>query len=295
MDRLQDFLYRRFQNDVAPPHFSGLLRDYIASGLAPPHLEQEILTRDDGKLWSYLWEAMLFRHLSSLGFQFRQGQVRKSGQLGPDFGIISEERTIWIEAIVAAPEGLPEEWLDPQKIRQGRARRVPLDEMLLRWTAAIKEKISKFKRYRERAIVAAHDCAVIAVNSCRLSDFVTDDHGVSQLPFAVEAVFPVGPLGIPISKDGKLDGWPTRIPRFSVKNANQSDVPTDCFLNPENSFISAVLGSNRNHLLDGNSRITVVHNPLAENPLPTTILGATKEFVAEPEGSDYMLRQISLT
>lgn len=296
MSWLLDLLNCRFpENDVAPAHFGELLQQYIDSGIARADLRQELASGDEGKLWSYIWEAMLFRHLSSLKFQFNRAKARKSGQLRPDFGIICGDRTVWIEAIAPAPEGIPLDWLEPPRAGEFRVRTMPADQMLLRWTAAIKEKTAKFRRYAEEAVIDRVDCNVIAINSCRLSDFITDDHGISQLPFALEAVFPVGPLGIPISKEGKLDGEPTRIPRFSIKNANQADVPTDCFLNPENSFISAVLGSNRNHLLDGNSRITVVHNPLAENPLPRGILGATKEFVAEPEGSDYILRQISLT
>jgi type I restriction enzyme S subunit len=236
---------------------------------------------------------MLSRHLSTLGFEFRQGRVKKGGQSGPDFGLTLGDRTIWIEAIVPSPEGIPSEWLESPKIGESRSRSMPADQMLLRWTAAIKEKTEKFKKYFEKEIIGDHDCCVVAVNSCRLANFVVDDHGISQMPFAVEAVFPVGPIGVRLYKDGRPADPPTRIPRFSIRNANLAEVPTDSFLNPNNSIVSAVIGSYRREMLDGNPRMTVVHNPLARSPLPKGILGASKEYVAEADGEGYMLRLLT--
>jgi hypothetical protein len=45
-----------------------LLSQYAAWGLGPPHLIAEIETENEGKLWSYIWEAMLYRHLRSAGY-----------------------------------------------------------------------------------------------------------------------------------------------------------------------------------------------------------------------------------
>src|SRR5688572_13646660 len=274
MSQLAQFLLERFpENNVAPKHFGDLLEAYRDSGLAPPHLIPEVTSGEDGKLWSYVWEAMLFRHLSSLSLEFVRGQVTKAGQRGPDFGLVLNSQIVWVEATAPAPEDIPEGWLAPPMPGKPVSREMPTDQMLLRWTAAIGNKVKCFENYLAQGIVAPSDYNVIAVNSCRLSDFVLDDHGASQLPFAVEAVFPVGPLGIPLTSDGQIDGKARPIPRFSIKTSKGIDIPTDSFLNPAYSKISAVLGSNKRHMLDGDLRAVMVHNPLANNRLPIATLG----------------------
>src|SRR5580658_3996877 len=96
--RLAVALQRRFPNNmVAPAHFGELLTEYAASGLSPPHLVAEIETGDEGKLWSSIWEAMLYRHLRSIGHTPRNS-VTAAGQQGPDFCVDHQGRTIWIEA-----------------------------------------------------------------------------------------------------------------------------------------------------------------------------------------------------
>jgi hypothetical protein len=64
---------------------------------------------------AHLWETLQYRHLSACGFVFQRDRVRKSGQQGPDFGIVYQCHTIWIEAVTPAQEGIPQEWLDPPK------------------------------------------------------------------------------------------------------------------------------------------------------------------------------------
>jgi len=112
MSQITDFLTRRFpQNRVAPSYFSDLLSTYQDSGLAPPNLVEEITSCDDGKLWAHVWEALLYRHLLACGYEFRLDRVMKSGQHGPDFGIVNDGHTIWIEATTPSPEGILQDWL----------------------------------------------------------------------------------------------------------------------------------------------------------------------------------------
>lgn len=165
MSRLANFLACRFpENGVAPGYFSDLLSTYGDSGLAPPNLVGEVTSGDDGKLWAHVWEALLYRHLLAHRYEFRRDRVRKSGQHGPDFGIILEGRTIWIEAIVPSPEGIPQDWLDPQKRGEFRAKTKPHEQMLLRWTSALKDKRDKLKLYVENKVIQAIDCTIIAIN-----------------------------------------------------------------------------------------------------------------------------------
>jgi hypothetical protein len=292
MTWISEVLEKRFPNNpVAPRHFGDLLAEYEASGLAPPNMRQEVEAGERG-LRAHTWEAMLYRYFSVLGFEFRRDKVRKAGQQGPDFGLLHDGTTIWVEAIVPAPEGIPPEYLEPPKKGEFVVKTMPHKEMLLRWTAALKEKRDRLAHYIERGIVAATDPAVIAINGCRLCDFAIDDHGISQMPFAVEATFPVGPIAVPISRDGRIDGEARRIPRYSIQKANGAEVPTDSFLNPAYANVSAVIGTVKWDMLKP-LPLTLVHNSLARVPLARELFRAKKEYVADDLGDAYLLRPLT--
>jgi hypothetical protein len=78
--RIAAALERRFPNNkIAPPHFGQLLTEYVGANIGPPHLVDEVETGDEGKLCSYIWEAMLYRHLRAQGYE-PQGVAKRSGQ-----------------------------------------------------------------------------------------------------------------------------------------------------------------------------------------------------------------------
>jgi type I restriction enzyme S subunit len=134
---------------------------------------------------------------------------------------------------------------------------------------------------------------VIAINACRLSSFGTTK-GPSDLPLAVEAVFPIGPWEFPIlHEEGRL-GEPVRSARFSIKNKNSKDIPTDSFLYRAYAGVSAVLGCSTCYAPGEELELVVVHNPLAQacNPLPVGILAATTEYAAERNRDGCVLKRI---
>jgi hypothetical protein len=185
MSQIRDFLEQRFPGPPLTTHYDELLSEYQRSGLAPPNMVRQVTSGDDGSLWAHIWEAMLYRHLTNEGFQFRRDRVSKSGQDGPDFGVLYDGRTIWIEAIVPAPEGIPPDYLQPLRAGVVEAKSVPHEQMLLRWTGALSYKRRKLQCYREKGIIAEQDCAVVAINDCRLSDYRPIETSISGFPFAV--------------------------------------------------------------------------------------------------------------
>ncbi len=276
----------------APNHFGDLLSGYADSGIGPPHLVSEIETCDEGKLWSCVWEAMLYRHFRSHGYD-PKGSVKGKKQYGPDFRIEHEGQTIWIEAVVPAPVGIPLDYLEPPRPGgEVRARKKPDVERVLRCTSAIADKRRKFETYQAEGLITATDCTVIALNICRLSDWDFEGTGISQWPLSVEAVFPVGPLVAFMTRDGKFDGPVQNVHRFSVQKAGGQQIETAAFLNPTFANISAVIQAHQKDTYRRSLSLATIHNPLASVQLSNGLLGADKEFVAKAQGDEYQLRDI---
>jgi hypothetical protein len=293
MSSIGDFLARQFpQQPVWACHFDELLSAYESSGLADRNLVVEVTSGDIGKLHARVWEAMLYRHLSTLGFEFRKTDVTKSGKSGPDFCIMHKGQIIWIEAVTPAPKGIPLDWLSPPKRGEAKMRSKPHEQMLVRWTSVLKDKRDKLKSNVEKNIVDPEDCTVIAINSCRLSDFARDDLGVSRWPFAVEAVFPIGPWAVPVIQEGQPAGEPGNVPRHMIQKPNGENIPTANFLDPCYANVSAIIGCYQKDMVNGALRLTVVHNPLATVSLPRGILGANKEYIADERGDHYIVRPL---
>jgi hypothetical protein len=291
--RVDNALKNHFpENSKRRDHLGELLVAYAESGLSPPHLLTELETVLEGKLWSCVWEALLHRHLCSLGYEPRN-LSSASGQNGPDFCVEHEGRKIWIEAIVPSPEGIPKEDLDAPSSGEIVLRMKRDKERVLRCTSAICDKQKKFSEYLTKGIVGANDCTIIAVNICRLSYWDPDGLGISQLPLVTEAVFPIGPLGFQINSAGKLDGPPQHQTRDVLNKPNGSEIKTDNFLDIQFANISAVMQGHRKDMIRDGLILSTVHNPLARNPMQTGLFGIDGEFVAEERGDEMHIKNIA--
>lgn len=272
------------------PHFAEILNDYQQSGLAPPNLVSELLTHDLGKVWSHLWEAMLFRHLSGLRHSLSNRSSAR-GQDGPDFSFQFEGKQVWVEAVVPAPGDISVDWLSPPTA-EIRVREKPDRERVLRCTSCISDKQKKFANYQTRGIVGPDDITVIAVNICRLSDWDIDGCGISQSPLVMEALFPIGPIAVPITKQGRQDGPAINIPRFNVEKPNGTSISTANFLDPAFANVSAVVQAHQRYMDEKELALALVHNPLATNQLNGDCFGATKRFTATRRDDKYIIEDI---
>jgi hypothetical protein len=151
MSRISISLSKYFpRNEYYRRHLGTLLTTYADSGLASRHIINEVETGDAGKLWARVWEAMLYDHLRRLGFQFLKSGMTKVGEHGPDFCIAYQDRIIWIEAVVPAPEGIPTTYLEPPQKGEVTFRAILDEEPLLRWTAVLRDKRKKLESYKKR-------------------------------------------------------------------------------------------------------------------------------------------------
>jgi hypothetical protein len=292
MQTVEQFISTKYsKNPLARNYYATLWESYAKSGLADRHFVKELTSGDEGKFWQRAWEMLLHDHLARLG------HVLYSNNEGPDFALQSGHTTVWVEAVVPSPVGVPNEWLELPRPRFG-GREVPHEEMLLRWTSALKDKRDRLegraqgtRGYRDKGIVQNCDPYVVAINACRLSS-LGQDKGASGLPLAVEAVFPVGPWLLPILEDEGRLGEPFRSVRLFLRKGRQANVPVGDFLDPAYAGVSALLGCSTCYAPDGALEIVVVHNPLAHNPLPFGILGATAEYRVEEKSDGYEVRSV---
>jgi hypothetical protein len=264
------------------PHFRNsilaLWEKYCDLGLPNAHFVSELAGGKSEVTCQRVWEMMLARHLDALGYR-----VTTSDE-GPDFRIEHEGRTIWVEAICPEPKGVPQDYLEGPKPGEFKVGDVPHNEVLLRWTAAIKEKCEKLEDYRKKGIVGAGDGYIIAVNGCQLGALPLQ-HGVSQFPYALEAVYPAGPIAIPVDKATGAFGQPFVSNRPKIETAKGKPVPTTIFLDKANAGVSAVMAFSHDRSEIPLLPLDVVHNHYASAPIPKQIFGpAIEEWGTEPDG-----------
>ena len=220
-----------------------------------------------------VWEMVLGQHLIACGHEIT---TRPEGE--PDYRFELDGRVVWVEAISPEPgPDLPKEWTTQTlPFPKSEVGTFPHQALLLRWTGAFKEKAEKFRDYAAKGVVAPSDTFVIAIDGSQLSKMPTT-HGIPQVPFIVETVFPIGPLAIEVDREtGKL-GSAEHTVQMAVETRNKSPVYKEPFLRSDFSGISAVLGAYGSSGLTGPLPVQVAYNPLAQNPLSHGRLGKEAE------------------
>lgn len=271
-----------------------ICQDFLASGLADPKFETELASGSDAKFWSSLSEALIFQRLRGKVFA-----PRSSVGSGPDFLLELGSKRRWIEVTCPEPTGIPADWL---QIQSNVAMSVPHDAILLRWTNAITTKTDALlgkadgtkKGYLQKGPVAPEDIYVIAVNGCQMRHGPFPSlHGISQFPYAAEAVFPIGPYQLRIDSETLQIVGRGHQHRLAIKKPNRSAVPTHAFLDPRNQMVSAVWAVDFTGVgaIGNPEPSALIHNPYALNPLPRGFLAVDDEYEATPVGDDELLFQ----
>jgi len=291
---IESFLQQRYPGDGRPQaireEIANACNYFIKSGLADSNFTKELCSGSEKNFWSRVSEALLAARLKKIGLT----PVPSHGG-GPDYSVNNNGLKIWIEVICPEPTGLPLGWKEPE---MGKVISFPHEQILLRWTSAIKEKAEKLlgsldgtvKGYIEKGIVATGDAYVIAVNGRQLRSGNTFPEllGISQFPFAVEAVFAVGPYQIKIDRDTLKQTGAGHQHRPLISKPKGALVPAYTFLDVRFQPISAIWAVD----IDGTSAIgnsepmAVIHNPNATNPIPTGLLPAHDEYMATPIGAE---------
>lgn len=268
--------------------------DFVNSGLADGKFVQELTSGSDAKFWASVSEALVAQLLGGKTF----GTRIAVGE-GPDFLVMDGSRRVWIEVVWPEPIDLPADW---RAAPTGVAVHFPHLEILLRWTSAIKAKVEKLigtadgrtKGYLETGLVSPDDAYVIAVNGCQLrSGPFPALTGISQFPFAAEAVFPIGPYQLQIDRRTLKVVESGHQHRLFVMNKNGSPVPAHTFLDPRFSSISAIwaLDLNGGSAIGNSEPKAVVHNPNANISVNLGFLPADSEYIATPHDGEFILER----
>lgn len=262
---------------------------YLQAGYGDGNAAQRLCSTNNAVYWQQLSEVLVAHQL--LKAQIPVVHPRA----GPDFVLEHDKRKIWLEVICPEASGIPDDWTNHVP---GTVVNLPHESILLRWTAALKEKAEKLlgkpgqRGYLDKGIVGPNDGYVVVINGRLLRGFggvFPELTGISQFPFAVEATFAVGPLQVLIDRRTLKTTETGHQHRPRIPKSNGAAVPADTFLDPKFSPISAVWAIDIDEtVLIGEARpMVVVHNPYATNDIPKQLLPSDSEYVAIDCG-DYL-------
>lgn len=263
-------------------YYAGLWDGHLAANLVNEHFVSELTGGLTHKFHQRVWEMLLARHLTACGHKVSSGEGG-----APDFRFENNGTVVWVEAISPQPgPDLPPEWVthDPARL-DATVGTVPHQEILLRWTTAFDAKSKKGTDYRGKNVVGPEEAYVIAIDGCQLGK-IPLAHGISRLPYVVEATFAMGPLAFVYDSDtGRFKGTSQTV-RPVTENRNKAPVRTEPFFNPAYSGVSAVIGCAAPMFSDAILPIQVAYNPLAKVSLAPGLFGrAAEEWTAEPAGA----------
>ena len=249
---------------------------FIADGLSDPNFTKGLLSPSETTHTQRLSEMLLADMLWQQGFSLA------SSASGPDLRATKDGRSVWVELITPAPNGIDDDF-HHQAIN-------------LRWTSAIREKWKKLvgnpekgaPGYLAQGIVGQGEPYVIAVNQQLLHGSFPSLTGISQRPIPVEVLFAVGPQQLSINKaTGKVVGRSHQL-KAEIERPNRGPVSTGVFLDSSFAPVSAVLGLDflvasrierePDQLLATEHLSVFAHNPLATNPLGDGWIAVQEEW-----------------
>lgn len=273
---------------IAVDYLTRVYDRFSESGLADPIFESELTNGCPNKYAQRIGELLLADFLWNAGFTL------ESTAEGPDFKLFKAGKSAWVELHTPEPTGIPPEYFE--RAGSGVVRGFPATEINLRWTNAISEKKRKHLGYLRNGIVREDEPYVIAVNSRLLNPLTKMGlNGISQKPIPVEVLFGVGPLELVINRStGEITDQRHQYRQSLLKPKTGSQVPSDIFLNEENSAVSAVWGLDLlEQVACGTCHSSImVYNPLAAAPTPTHWIPAEEHWGCTIGVESYTIEQL---
>lgn len=225
------------------------------------------------------WELWLMSVLSASGLRLEPPPSE-----GPD--ILVRQPTgpkLWIEAVVPTPgaENTPDRvWQRPPG-DAGPFKGPRCEHVALRYLSAIRDKLAKLSKYRERGIVGEDDACLVAVGQGAILDGDLCD---LEVPLMVRAVFGIGSPLLVVPFYGEGEPYSKTPPMPTVAKASGAAVPATGFLDGSASGLAGVLFAQHavwNLDWNANRSLRIVHNPTATVPLGRGTVSAYCEMWVE--------------
>lgn len=223
------------------------------------------------------WELYLGSTLLNRGYRL-ENHHSHCPDIKLKYNQMNKEQIVWIEATIAS-RGTTEDCVPA--IKPGVGGCVPIEQMTIRLANALNGKYQAYTRYIKDHIVNIDDICVIAINS---SDF---GHPTGwQYPLILKNLFGIGELVMtfPIDRESATEPCSHWSTIDDIKKMNGSPVPTNFFIDPTHSNISAIIYCDDNILNSPTDpekmgeNFIIVHNPLAKNLLPLNFFKFGEEW-----------------
>ena len=252
-----------------------------------PYADRNFLSSLKHDFHPRFWEMLLCTELLGAGFD-----LTKEGDSGPEFYMTVNGTRFWLEA-VSPNAGTGQDAVPPIEYGPNAVGTVPIEQIVLRITSALREKLSHYQRARAAGRISAEDGYIICINPSQVphAKFGTEPSYPSR------ALYGVGSLTLNIDRmSGKvMDQFNAYTP--TIKKKSGADVPTSPFFGMEETSCSAVIYSVMDFFnIDRfkSNDFSVYHNPNASYRLPLETLKMFSQFVPESiDDSRFTLRNIS--
>ena len=239
------------------------------------------------------WEMHLGCRLLAGGKILLAAADRKRDGGQPDICVLDEGRRIWIEAITPeAGAAGPDQVRGPKPINEGGGMAaMPVRQAQLRASSALWTKSEVMKKYLAQETIGPDDIRLIAIGAGRFGSLVPDDP-----PLAMSVVFPLGAQYMTFDREsGALvdEGF-----HFSPEIARAGPaIPRTAFLVPQFAHVSGLVWSRMGigYLGQSDRALTMVHNPMAQRPMPQRWGVWDREFVTEQDGDAWTSTDIIAT
>jgi len=237
-----------------------------SEGFLDENFEEKFAQDPEGRVW----ELMVFQMLRRSGHKLTPTKGH-----GPDFRIETADGPIWVEATApgrgVGPDRVPE--IDPDC---NEMRPVPVDQVILRVTQALREKECKRQSYIESGLVSDDDPYVVAISGAKMIETFG-----SHPSFGLRALFGIGNPEILIDRETgeTVELRYQRIERV-VKQSNVA-VSARAFIDGHYPGISAVIWSDQSiwrgsyGLIKG---LEVIHNNHANRRLYGKLIADATDY-----------------
>lgn len=228
------------------------------------------------------WEMYLACTFLNLGYEL----MPRPG--GPDICTSHQNRRVWIEAIAPTP-GQADHPDRVPALETDDAGWVPEQKIIMRYTAAVREKKARFNDYENRRLIEPGDICIIAVSGASMQLWGS---GADDVPYIVQAVYPIGKFYVRISPDTRKVVETGHQYRPAIPKSSGASVSTTAFLDARYRRIGGLIFSVSNlwNFPENFGRdFITLHNFRADNPIPRGVVKRGREYWLVDKGDRFEL------